>query len=217
MRVAMAVLAYNRPELLKRTLASIQKAEHDYRLVLFDNASTNETADIVAERGGFRNHGKNHNIGFGFRMATHMALSWQPDLIVFSGDDYEYRNGWLRDLVQFWTHAPDDISIVGMCIDQSYPSNKIIGKVSYGGINGVQRAVTPGASWSFRASDALDILRTVPPDAHKYDRRVCLETKKRIIEIPLSTHIGLGHRIWTDRVETIGKEVDFSRWGLDEF
>ena len=217
MRVAIAVLAYNRPGLLKRTLDSIPKGDHAYQLVILDNGSTNESADIVAERGGLRNHGENHNIGFGFRMATHMALSWQPDLIVFSGDDYEYRNGWLRDLVQFWTHAPDDISIVGMCIEQIYLHNKIIGKVSCGGINGIQRAVTPGASWSFRASDALDILRTVPHDSHKYDRRVCLETKKRIIELPLSTHIGLGHRIWTNEVQQIGKKVDWGKWGLDEF
>jgi len=37
---------------------------------------------------------------------------------------------------------------------------------------------------------------------------------RKLYELHLTTHIGAGHRLWTNAPEAIGKPVDYVAWGL---
>ena len=99
MRVVVAVLSYNRLELWRRTMDSIYRTSYPFELVLFDNGSTDGTEQEVAALGGVCNDSDNHWIGHGFRESVKLAMAHEPDMIIFSADDYEYREGWLEELV----------------------------------------------------------------------------------------------------------------------
>lgn len=217
MKVAVAVLSYNRLGLWERTVASLQRTKHPFALVLYDNGSTDGTERRVAELGGICNTSGNHWIGHGFREAVQAALATKPELIVFTGDDYVFRSWWLERLTAFWAAAPADVAIASLSISEMFRWNGIERAVTYGGQRGLVRASVPGASWSFRASLWPTIASRVPDDAHAYDKRVgnWLRSRGKLLcELNLAEHTGREQRAWTSRAYPDVPQVDFEKWGL---
>ena len=217
MKVAVAVLSYNRLALWKRTIASLKQTYNPFDLVLYDNGSTDGTAEQVAELGGICNRTNNHKIGHGFRECAKWALEYEPDLILLSADDYEYRQGWLERLVAFWTAAPSAVALCSCDIAPVYRWNAVLGAETYGGQLALFRATLAGDNWSFRSQLWPMVDPMIPAYSHKYDKNVCrlLRAQGRTTcELDLATHIGVGHRTWTKEPVAVGRPVDKNRWGL---
>jgi len=218
MKVAVAVLSYNRLGLWTRTLDSLKRTDYPFEMVLYDNGSTDGTAEKVAALGGICNQTDNHWIGHGFRECTRLALEHEPDLILLSGDDYEYKEGWLEKLVAFWEAAPADVALCSCHIYEVFRWNAILGAETFGQQRALRRQTLAGDNWSFRSALWSEIEMLIPDDGHKYDKDVSRTLTRRgckLYELDLATHIGAGHRIWTHAPVAVGKPVDRAAWGLE--
>ncbi|HUV94567.1 MAG TPA: glycosyltransferase family A protein [Anaerolineae bacterium] len=199
MKVALAILSYNRLDLWERTLASLYQGGYPFGLVLYDNGSSDGTERRVAELGGICNCTKNHTIGHGVRSAVGLALRHKPDIIVLSADDYEYHQGWLERLVRFWEAAPQPVAICTLSIEPAYEWTPVLAVHSIGEQVVLQRRTVPGANWSFRAALWPQLEPMIPDNAHKYDHRLCAELNAQgcwLCALPLAEHIGENRRSW---------------------
>jgi len=124
-RVAVALLTWNRLELFKRTFKSLMKGDYPFDLCIVDNGSTDGTAKEVAKLGGYCNTGRNHTAGHGMNLAIEAALKYDPDLVVFTADDYEYKGDWLKRLVAFWQEAPGNVALVSCNLEPVYGWNTV--------------------------------------------------------------------------------------------
>ncbi len=202
----------------ERTIASLQRTEHPFDLVLFDNGSTDGTEKRVAEMGGVCNTTDNHWIGHGFREAVELALETEPDLILFSADDYEYLDGWLERLVAFWDKASKDVGIVSCHLEPHFRWNGILDVVDVGEKRALWRDTVPGSNWSFRPSLWSLLKSRVPDNAHKYDKKTCrwlrAEHGLMTCAMDLARHIGDRERAWTNDLFPEADLVDKELWGL---
>lgn len=217
MKVVVAVLSYNRLALWERTVASLKLTEHPFDLVLYDNGSTDGTAERVAALGGVCNQTDNHWIGHGFRECARLALEHEPDLLLLSADDYEYQEDWLTRLVAFWEAAPAKVAICSCHIYDVFRWNRILGADTYGGQRALRRLTLAGDNWSFRPELWSEIEAMIPDNGHKYDKRVSRALNVQgctLYELDLATHIGAGHRLWTNEPVAIGTPIDREGWGL---
>lgn len=199
MKVAVAVLSYNRLDLFERTVASLYRTKCPFNLVLYDNGSSDGTERRVAALGGTCNSTANHTIGHGVRSAVELALGHEPDLLVLSADDYEYHEDWLERLVRFWEEAPRNVAICTLSIEPAYHWTPVLAVHSIGGQVVLQRRTVPGANWSFRAALWSEIGAAIPDGSHKYDHQVCARLNgagRWLCALPLAEHIGEKRRSW---------------------
>lgn len=198
MKVAVAVLTYNRQPLFRQTIESLKQTALPYERVIVDNGSTDGTAALVAKMGGICNQ-DNRFIGHGLRVAMKAALRTKPDLVLFTADDYLYCRGWLENLVRWWENAPRNAGLATLNVEPVFHWNTILGVLQVDGLWSFERRTVPGACWSFRPALWPQIAPLVPDDSHKYDHRVCTELRAsgwRLYALPLAEHAGAGQRTW---------------------
>jgi len=215
--IAVAVLTYNRKSLFERTLASLKRTSVPYDLVLVDGGSTDGTAEMVAGMGGYCYTEQPSWIGATFHVAVELALETKPDLIMFTGDDYEYRIGWLEDLAAFWRKTLPAMALVSCHIEPAFRWNKVYGMLELNNRRALVRATLGGANWSFRPELWPLLKELVPKGSHKYDKDVCRKLYQQrylCCAMDLAEHIGEGHRVWMDGPEPQGEPVDLVYWGL---
>ena len=208
LKVAVALLTYNRPIYLDRTLMSLFGAEGEYSLFVFDNGSTDDTRRILTEwneLGAFTgmqfNDTQIHTAGFGMNRAIEMALTVEPDIILFSADDYRYKPYWFSHFVEFWQHAPEDVKLASLNIEPVYPWNEITAKVEYGGQRAILRTTVGGSNWSFRASD-VDLIYPIREITGGEDLEICRRLTgngHKIAALNLTDHIWEKNSCWGNR------------------
>lgn len=200
MRVTVAVLTYNREDLFRRTISSLKATKRAYERVIVDNGSTDGTDKLVATMpGGICNRDGNCTIGHGLRLAMKATMLTEPDVVVFTADDYLYCPNWLERLVDFWENAPETAGLCTLAMEPTYHWNTIYGAEQIGGQWAWRRRTVPGANWSFRASLWETLAPLVPDDSHKYDHRVCRwlqDAGYGLYALSLAEHIGAGRRSW---------------------
>lgn len=217
MRVAVAVLTYNRLALLKRTLASLELGGYPYTLIVVDNGSIDGTAEYVTSIGGYCNRDGNHSMGYGGNQAVRLALLTNPDIVLLTADDVAYYPGWLARLVDFWQHAPDTVIIAATNLEPDYAWNKVLGVVDAGGERALLRASVPGDKWSFRAADWLKIGPIRAATGDREDLEICdrlITQGYGLAALDLSEHIGERVSAWGNLSWTIAKPLDRARWGV---
>jgi len=213
MEVAVALLSFNRFELLSRTLASLADSQHPYSLALVDNGSTDGSEALVKALHGYINQDGNHTIGHGMNLAIGRALESRPDLVVFSADDYLYRLGWLRRLVSFWEAAPDEVKIVSCNWEPAYPWNAVLGTLEAGGETALIREMVPGSNWTFRACDWPLIGPVRETTGQGEDGEILKRLRAqgfKLGALDLSIHIGEQESAWGNRSWTIAKPLDLA-------
>jgi len=158
MNVAVCVLAYDRPHLLKRCLASIATGDYPHTLFVLDNGSTDaETCSIVQSlEGGWRNDGEDTTIGHGKNLLLERAYATGADIIVVSDDDYEYKPGWLKRMVAFAENAPD-LGLLCGYLEPDYVWARPAGVFWAGGEKALIRDSVPGGCWLFPRERYHDI------------------------------------------------------------
>lgn len=199
MKVVAAVLSYNRRALWKRTVKSLDRSTLPLELVFYDNGSSDGTEALVDQRGGVCNKTDNHTIGHGVRAAMALALKRRPDLVLLTGDDYEYHDRWLERLLAFWAVASPKVAICTLSIEPAYHWSPVIRTKVIGGQVVLVRRTVPGANWSFRPELWREIGPMVPENSHKYDHRICAHLNAQgrwLCALPLAEHIGEGRRSW---------------------
>ena len=208
MKVAVALLTYNRCDYLERTISSLADAGGEYDIFVYDNGSTDETRRYLAncaeffmfEGLGFNNT-DNHTAGYGMNRVIEMARGAKPDIILFTADDYRYRKGWFAKFLDFWTHAPDDVKLASLNIEPAYQWNAITERVEYGGQRAIIRATVGGSNWSFRADD-LDLIYPLREITGGEDLEICRRLTgngHRIAALNLTDHIGEFASCWGNR------------------
>jgi hypothetical protein len=182
MKVAVGLVTCERPDLLKRTLASLRGG--GFELCIVDNSP----------RGTWPSRG--------FAEAASQAYETGADIIVLSPDDMEYRPGWLDSLRSFWNNAPRAVGLLGHCLLPVFPYSVPYGGIEIGGVRALLRPVTI-AAWSFRREDYELTRIDVAPKL--WEKRVCWRVRdagRLIAEADLAEHIGeqqssMGHnRTW---------------------
>ncbi len=203
-RAAIAVRTWNalehgREAMLERTLESLRAAGYPFELILFDNGSTDGTADLVAARGGIlgpRSVG-NDSSGHGMNQAIELALASGSDLIVFSDDDIEWHPDFLAKLVRFWSNAPHDLILASGFVEPRLRHNAVRGTIDSGGVRALVRETAPGGAWSFPATHWRWIGPLQP--GMEADWEACLRLRAagfRLAQIDLATHLGVDRSTW---------------------
>lgn len=210
MKVAAVVLTYQavstgRLELLEQTLASLGEADF---LQVVDNGSVDGTRELVEARGGVSHDGPLHTSGHGNNLAARVAYGTDADLCVFSDDDMFWRPGWREKLEAWWSEAPDDLAMTGCHIEPDFHWNTIHERIVCGGIPGLVRESTGGASWSIPRS-LLDVFFApagIWQQNQGYgDVMACnrvTERGYRIAQIDLADHAGQGQSTWGNATES---------------
>ncbi len=216
MKIAVAVLTFSRSWLLERTLASLGDVD---ALVIMDNNNgmDMQTGAIVSEKGPDCSVMRNMlPVGAAMNELIDISLSYKPDLVVFSADDYEYVEGWRDVLEEWWEEADDDIAITSCHMEPIYPWNTIYGDISFGGHTGLLRRTLPGASWTFKPSMWPEI-GPIPERTGREDTEVCLrmlDNGYRLCALDLAEHIGEEQSAWGNNSYKIAKPLDKGEWGL---
>ena len=206
MKIAACVLTYNaistnRVDPLKDTLRSLAECG---RVFLFDNGSTDGTADLVASYGGLLNKTKLHTSGHGTNMCARILAATDADLCVISDDDMFWDIGWRDKLDAWWSEAPTDIWVTGGHMEPIYPWNEITGQVEYGGVKGLLRTSTGAASWTYRR-ESTDLIFPIPQQVQGWgDVPACDkidEAGGKVAQISIATHAGHGRSTWGNKTE----------------
>lgn len=209
MKVAAIVLthqaaSHGRLDLLRACVRSL--AEADY-LQVVDNGSTDGTVDLVESWGGYRHTGPLTTSGHGNNLAARVAYGTDADLCVFSDDDMFWRPGWRAKLEAWWSECPDDVAMTGCHLEPMFSWNRPEGVIECGGIKGLVRESTGGASWSM-LRDRLDVFfgpSGIWQQHQGYgDVMACDRARDRgyrICQIDLAEHRGAGASTWGNRTE----------------
>lgn len=114
-RVSVIIATYNRPHLLPRAVESARKAGTDVEIVVVDDASTEETAEVCRGLTGIRyvRIERNQNLG-GARNVGILASS--GEFISFLDDDDVRLEGSLDLQVEALASAPDDGFVYGQAL-----------------------------------------------------------------------------------------------------
>ena len=199
MKIAVAVLTYNRLSLLRRTLASLEAVPgQNWTIDIVDNGSTDGSAEFVRGNGGYANTDGNHTTGHGMNLVISMALERRPDIVLFTADDYEYKRSWLDSLEAWYGAAPADVVLTSLNLEPAYGWNGISEFVEYGGVRGVIRASLPGSLWSFRASDWPKI-GPIREATGGEDLEICQRLQRngyKLAALNLSEHTGEKASAW---------------------
>lgn len=216
LKIAIALLAYNRLGLLRRTVASIETAGYPYTLHAVDNGSTDGSAEYVAALGGVCNRDGNHTVGHGMNLAIGQALAAGPDWVLFTADDYEYTPGWLARLVPFLSEAPDTLKLICLNLEPVYPWNRITGTVQAGGLRGLLRQSIPGSNWLLRTAD-WPLIGPLAETTGGEDLAVCrrlLEMQYDLAALDLCAHSGERCSAWGNQSWCLAAPLDKAAYGL---
>lgn len=219
MKVTACILTYNRKALFIQTANSMMKSGASYIPVVYDNGSTDGTARAVLALGGKANNTANHTAGYGMNRIIEMALERKPDLIVFSADDFIYRENWLARLIDFWEHAPDDVIMASCYLEPSWPWNEIIKTGTAGNQRYAIRTSIPGSSWTFRAAD-VDRIFPVPETTGGEDLSTCERLRRerfRLAALDLVIHAGETQSAWGNRSYEYAEPLDKSALGFEQW
>lgn len=223
MKVSCALLTWNqfrtgRHDLFKSTLYSLRSG-FPYSLDVLTNGSTDRTDLEVLTLGGTVDN-TNSACWYGMQRCIELALSHEPDIVVFSADDITYHPGWHERLIDFWQHAPDDIKLVSLFIEEGWPWNTVREARDVGSERVLIRDSCPGASWSFRASDAhlvLPIPQQSPGEDHLVNQRI-KDAGYVLGQLDLAEHSGARQSAWGNkssfRPDTVPVETIKAKWGI---
>lgn len=219
MNVVIALLTYNRMGMLVKTLGSLKNSGYPYTPVIVDNGSTDGSADLVKEVGGIVNTSGNHTTGYGMNLAIEEAKKHEPDLILFTADDFVYRKGFCERLVKFWQHAPQDVIMASCYLEPLWEWNQIIFTGTAGGQRYAVRTSIPGSNWMFRAKD-VDKIFPVQESTGGEDLTVCGMLRRqryRLAALDLVEHIGeqesaWGNQSWRFAIPLNKQELGFEVW-----
>lgn len=235
--IAIGVMTHNaiagmRLELLERTIVSIEKAFPNAQKLLCDNGSTDGTDVVVETRWSrwvklFVVPGDNNTPGYGRNIMLEKMLAKQPDVIVFSDDDMEWKDGAEDKLTRFWMapDCPDDLAIVSGYLEPDFPWSTPHGVLEAGGVRVLVRDNAPGAAWSFRcgpnAHGVAARFRSGPWPALEsdfgYDHKKCVELAEndlRVAQIDLADHLGWGYSTHGNEADQSAKPLDRAKWGI---
>lgn len=210
MKVAAAVLTYQaisngRLGLLEQTVRSLAEAD---TVIIVDNGSTDGTREVVERQGGISHDGPLHTSGHGNNLQARVLLGTDADVCVLSDDDMLWKPGWRAKLEAWWTGAPDDVVLTGCHIEPAFHWNVIAGRVEYGGVPGLVRQSSGGASWSLRHRDLETFFGPAGiwqqhqgyGDVMACDRLIGRGFK--VCQIDLAEHAGQGQSTWGNSTET---------------
>lgn len=218
-KVAICVLTYNRKDFFLRTIGSLKYPYHPYMPVIVDNGSMDGTAEIVKEMGGILNKIGNHATGYGMNLAISEAMKREPDIILFTADDFEYRKGYLDRLIRFWNDAPEDVVMASCYLEPLWEWNKVIEAGTAGGQRYVIRTSIPGSNWSFRARDVGEIF-PVPEKTGGEDLETCNRLRQlryRLAALDLVKHVGEEHSAWGNQSWTYAQPINKTELGFEEW
>lgn len=220
MKVAACVLTHNvfehdRRDLLDATLKTL-RADRGAAVYVVDNNSTDGTAELVTELGGYAARDGNTTSGHGTNLCARILAGTDADICVHSDDDMEWTSGWSDQLRDWWADQPDDLVLTGCHLEPEYPWNTIRGILEHQGRRGLLRASTGAASWSYRArhrDHIFPILERVQGwgDVPACDRLT--DAGYRIAQIDLATHAGRRRSTWGNPPND-GHDLDREKWGL---
>lgn len=210
MKVAAAVLTYQaistrRLKLLTETVDSLDEADE---VCVVDNGSADGSRHLVESWGGVSHDGPLHTSGHGNNLAARVAYGTDADLLVFSDDDMLWRPGWRSKLEAWWSDCPADVAMTGCHIEPNFHWNTIHDRIVCGGIPGLVRESTGGASWSMprRHLDTFFAPAGIWQQHQGYgDVMACnrvVERGYRICQIDLATHAGQGQSTWGNATES---------------
>lgn len=205
--------------MLIRTLSSLKNPSYPYRPVILDNGSTDGSADLVKEVGGILNKSGNHTTGHGMNLAIAEAMKYEPDIILFSADDFQYRKGFAARLVDFWNDAPDDVIMASCYLEPLWEWNKIVSVDTAGGQRYAIRTSIPGSNWSFRARDVAKIF-PVPESTGGEDLSTCDRLRRqryRLAALDLVVHIGEEESAWGNQSWKYAQPIDKVSMGFEEW
>jgi len=208
-RLAVAVLTYNRKDMLVKTLTSLY-ADQQAEIFVYDNGSTDGSVEIVKSIGGEVNKGVNHTTGHGMNRVIDMAMKSQPEIILFSADDFVYCERYAERIIGFWSNAPEDIKLASCYLEPMWQWNEVSETGDAGKEHYAIRASIPGSNWMFRASDAHLIL----PIAEKTggeDLEIChrlISQGYRLAALDLVDHIGERESAWGNQSWKYAVEID---------
>lgn len=210
MTAAVGVLTFNRFHLLRRTVDSLTAASYPFDQVVVDGGSHDpaQLAYVCAQKGGeclnIPTVGQSMNIVIG------RCLAFDPDVVVFGADDYEYKPGWLRRLMAFWAQAPGDVVMACLNWEPVYAWNTVRQVTQIAGETVIMRDSIPGSSWSFRAADWPQI-GPVAARTGGEDLEICARLRSdgwRLAALDLSTHIGERESAWGNQSYTVAKPLE---------
>lgn len=213
--IVATVLTYNlyaneRADLFRAAVDSLQVP--GVRVIPVDNHSTDGTADLVRDMGGWCSTDRLTTCGHGTNIAARVAIGVPDvDLCVLSDDDMVWRNGWESRLRDWWAATPDDVILTGCHLEPEFPWNTIHDRLVCGAVPGLVRASTGAASWSFRPADWPKI-GPVPDRRQGWgDVPACERvwaSGYRVAQIDLADHAGHGRSSWGNRtIELHGWDI----------
>lgn len=210
------MFATGREEMFWKTYNSIVNEPYEhYTLDITTNCSTDSTDKVVRKLGGIVNNDV-CQMWWGMEMAILAAAEHKPDIILFTADDIEYYPGWMEKLLAFWREAPDDLVLLTLFIEPEWDWNIPTGTIDAGGMRAITRASTPGACWSFRASDLDKVLPTGRRSPGE-DLDVCERLRKagyRMAQVDLADHIGEKQSAWGNQSWRTARPIDRAKWGI---
>ncbi|MBN1826833.1 MAG: glycosyltransferase [Candidatus Eisenbacteria bacterium] len=108
-----AILSWNKVDLLRRCLKSIEKnTRHPYEVCVLDQASTDGTRNYLKEIGDRVHHVANEK-NLGFVLGNNLIMDRFPDRdIVLLNNDTEVTEGWLEALAKR-AYSDESIGVVG--------------------------------------------------------------------------------------------------------
>lgn len=208
-RLAVAVLTYNRKDMLVKTLTSLYSDEAA-EIFVFDNGSLDGSAELVKSIDGKVNTGANHTTGHGMNRVIDMALEVNPDIILFSADDFVYCEGYAAKILEFWKHAPEDIKLASCYLEPVWPWNEVLETGDAGSAHYAIRTTIPGSNWMFRVKDK-DLILPISEKTGGEDIEICHRLTSqgyRLAALDLVDHIGERDSAWGNQSWKYAVEID---------
>jgi hypothetical protein len=215
MKVVAAMLIHNaishdRLDMAKENAWALS-AEAD-ELIVWDNGSTDGTADWVASIGGTCDVPADGVTtgGRGMNNAA-TAAAKRGDVVVLTADDMFWRPGWREIVETFWTHADPRIALFCGLLEPEYPWSVPEGGVNVGGVGGLIRPTVPGSGWTFRSKDWLEFIGPVPETQGKDDVPTCrrlVDWGRLLVAADLAEHRGEDRSLWGNQSYKYARPLD---------
>jgi glycosyltransferase involved in cell wall biosynthesis len=200
---------YGRMELAKQTARSL--ASEADEVIVWDNGSTDGTADWVASIGGHLYDSPDGvtTCGRGMNMLG-SACAARGDLVVLTSDDMLWRPGWREVVEAFWTEANPKVAILCGLLEPDYPWSTPVGSYTAGGVTGLLRPSVPGSGWTFRSADWPDI-GPVPETYGRDDVPTCQRLVSEgwlLVAVDLADHAGEGASTWGNKSDAYARPLN---------
>lgn len=216
MKITVGVLSYNRKELLIKTLTSLYQSGLD--IVLYDNGSHDGSEQIVTELGGRVNKGVNQSTGYGMNKVIEMALDTQPDVVLFSADDFVYDIDFEHKIKEFWKNAPEDIKLASCYLEPCWDWNEVRETGDAGKVHYAIRDSVAGSNWMFRVSDK-DLILPIAEKTGGEDLEICKRLREqgfKLAALDLVEHIGELQSAWGNQSWRYAKPIDRKGLGFND-